>query len=97
MTIFPHCPSRDHLLSVCIYLLTKFEYSDKAIPTFEINFDRGRAGGLKIITSRACSLTCFCISKFLLTEKHLIVNCCLGFCGNVNSTLLIGSKMFLML
>lgn len=57
----------------------------------------GRAGGLTIITSRAWSLTCFCISKFLLGEKHSIGNCCLAFCGNVNSTLLIGSKMFLML
>lgn len=41
MTVFAHHASGDHLLSVCIYLLTKFEYCAKAIPTFEINFDRG--------------------------------------------------------
>lgn len=63
----------------------------------ELIWPGGRTGGLKIITSSAWSLTGLCISKFLLGEKHSIGNCCLAFCGNVNSTLLIGSKMFLML
>lgn len=46
----------------------------------------GRAGGLEIITSRAQSLTCFCINGLRLCAKHSIGNCCLAFCGNVKRT-----------